>query len=100
VSVVIDGFAATTSKADVIFVDVQMPVMSGIEATTSIRSAESTGPRRTYIIAVTAESMPEETARCQAAGMDDFLQKPFRPSDLESALAKFCMHHRKYNSPI
>jgi signal transduction histidine kinase len=92
--VVTDGQAATTATADVIFMDVQMPVMSGIEAATIIRAKENTGARRAYIIAVTAETMPEEIASCREAGMDDFLQKPFRPSDLESALAKFCAHQR------
>ncbi len=94
VAVVTDGQAATAAAADLIFMDVQMPVMNGIEATTIIRSKENTGTPRTYIIAVTAETMPEEMASCREAGMDDFLQKPFRPSDLESALAKFCAYQR------
>ncbi len=97
VSVVTDGQSASTTVSDVIFMDVQMPVMDGLEATKIIRARETMGSHRTYIIAVTAESLPEETARCREAGMNDLLQKPFRPRDLEAVLATFCAFHKARN---
>jgi CheY-like chemotaxis protein len=71
---------------DVVFMDVQMPVMDGTEATRRI-VAELAPGRRPRIIALTAGVMAEEVQSCRDAGMDDFLAKPIDPAKLAAALA-------------
>ena len=80
---------------DVILMDMQMPVMGGIEATETIRSHEmrrswvvSREYRPTYIIAMTANVMASDRDRCLEAGMNDFVAKPLRPEELNAALAR------------
>jgi CheY-like chemotaxis protein len=60
---------------DLIFMDVQMPEMTGLQATMQIRREEAAGAR-VPIVAMTASAMSEERDRCLAAGMDDFISKP------------------------
>lgn len=72
---------------DIVFMDVQMPEMDGIEATMAIRAqALEVQP---YIIALTANAFVSDRERCLQAGMDDFLSKPFRLDDLRAKLAAF-----------
>jgi CheY-like chemotaxis protein len=77
---------------DMVFMDVQMPEMDGLEATRIIRQAESeapgTGRPRTPIIAVTAHALPADRARCLAAGMDAHIAKPVTLELLATAIAK------------
>ena len=61
--------------------DVQMPVMSGLEATTAIHERDSYA-RHVPIIALTANALPEDWAACMAAGMDDYVSKPVRRARL------------------
>jgi len=80
-TVVNNGLEAVTAWRsadwDVILMDVQMPVMDGVEATHEIRAEErSTGRPRTPIIAVTANAMPDQCAEYAAAGMDHVVTKP------------------------
>ena len=65
---------------DLILMDVQMPVMDGVEATGRIRSLEEQQKimKRPVIVAVTANNSKEERLRCIAAGMDAFIAKPFK----------------------
>ena len=65
----------------VILMDVQMPDMNGLEATAAIRTRES-GNRHTPIVALTAHSMPGDSERCLAAGMDAYISKPIQRAEL------------------
>lgn len=80
---------------DVILMDMQMPVMGGIEATEAIRSHEmrrswvvSHEFRPVYIIAMTANVMASDRERCINAGMNDYVAKPLRPEELYAALSR------------
>jgi len=78
---------------DVVFMDVQMPVMDGFEAVAAIRrreEAEKSG--RIPIVAMTAHAMAGDRDRCLAAGMDGYVGKPIRPAELMAALAPFLVH--------
>lgn len=82
--------AVTKAKAapyDIILMDMQMPVMGGLEATTVIRTLA--GHERTPVIALTANAFDEDRHRCLAAGMSDFLSKPVSATHLFSVLLKW-----------
>lgn len=70
---------------DVVLMDVQMPVMDGLDASRRIHRSLSAADRP-YIIALTANAMSEDRDACLAAGMDDYLRKPLRGVDLAEAL--------------
>jgi two-component system sensor histidine kinase/response regulator len=76
-------------KFDLIFMDVQMPEMTGLEATMHIRRQEAPGVR-VPIVAMTASAMSEERDRCLAAGMDDFISKPVSYKVIEQMIATTC----------
>jgi signal transduction histidine kinase/ActR/RegA family two-component response regulator len=69
---------------DVVLMDVQMPEVDGLEATRLIRLEE--GVAQPYIVALTANAMPEDRDTCKEAGMDGFLAKPINLADLGSVL--------------
>jgi CheY-like chemotaxis protein len=71
---------------DVILMDVQMPRMDGIDATRAIRAMSAEQTQRPWIIAVTANAFDQDRERCLAAGMNDFVSKPFRQEALRDAL--------------
>jgi CheY-like chemotaxis protein len=77
--------AVRSTTFDVVLMDVQMPIMDGLEATRAIRAlpADRTQP---WIIAVTANAFEQDRKRCLEAGMDDFVSKPFRQEALRDAL--------------
>jgi CheY-like chemotaxis protein len=66
-----------TSKYDLILMDIQMPVMNGIVATKKIRELESATNSHTPIIAITANALSGDKETCLAAGMNDYISKPF-----------------------
>ncbi len=80
--------AAATGDYDVILMDMHMPELDGLEATRRIRKLEG-DKRRAPIIALTANAMASDRQKCLAAGMDDFLTKPFEPDELMAMLAKW-----------
>lgn len=80
---------------DVILMDMQMPVMGGLEATETIRSREmrrswviSEDAHPVHIIAMTANVLESDRQRCREAGMNDYLAKPLRSAELEAVLAR------------
>lgn len=75
---------------DLIFMDVQMPEMSGLEATQKIRKMNLV-KGQPKIIALTANAMKEDRDRCLAAGMDDYLSKPVRPQMILEKIQKWTM---------
>jgi two-component system, sensor histidine kinase len=72
---------------DVILMDVQMPVMDGLAATSEIRRCIQ-NDAQPVIIALTAHALGEDAVKCQQAGMDDHLTKPLNASTLRDMLAK------------
>lgn len=75
---------------DMVLMDVQMPGMDGLAATERLRSLEAAAARqRTPVVAVTGNPEPDMRARGQAAGMDDFLGKPFTLEQLEHMLLRW-----------
>jgi len=77
-------------RFDMIFMDCQMPVMDGFEATRHIRSAEQArAAKRTPIAALTAHALASHREECLAAGMDDYIAKPIRVPEFDALLARW-----------
>jgi CheY-like chemotaxis protein len=74
---------------DVVLMDIQMPRMDGLQATSEIRSREIRTGCHIPIIALTAHAMTGDRQRCLDSGMDDYVAKPVRPEELRAALARF-----------
>ncbi len=91
VDVASDGAAAVdralATAYDVVFMDCRMPGMDGLAATAEIRRREA-GTRRVPIVAMTGNASPGDREDCLAAGMDDYVAKPMRLSDLSAVLAR------------
>jgi CheY-like chemotaxis protein/HPt (histidine-containing phosphotransfer) domain-containing protein len=73
---------------DLILMDLEMPEMSGFEATAAIRSREQRRGGHIPILALTAHAMKGDRERCLAAGMDGYVAKPVQPRELYQAIAK------------
>ncbi|HEX5486364.1 MAG TPA: ATP-binding protein [Limnobacter sp.] len=79
-----------TNGADIVFMDMQMPVMDGLEATQEIRRLERVrGLPRTPIVAMTANAMQSDQRACMDAGMDDFIAKPVKKEQIREALERW-----------
>jgi signal transduction histidine kinase/ActR/RegA family two-component response regulator len=83
--------AMENKKFDVILMDVQMPVMDGLEASSIIREIEKETGGHIPIIGITAYSMKADRERCLEAGMDDYLSKPFSKEDFYKKIEKFVL---------
>ncbi len=96
-----DGYeaveAALETPPDLIFMDMSMPNMSGIEATETIRASNVTQP---HIVALTANAFEAERRACLKAGMDDFLTKPIRRADLVDCLLRHVGHRNTPTSAV
>jgi PAS domain S-box-containing protein len=88
--VVADGAAALTAMStrryDLVLMDMQMPIMDGVEATRRIRAGEQGVDPATPIVALTANATTDDQAACRAAGMDGYLSKPITLPALATAL--------------
>jgi CheY-like chemotaxis protein len=78
----VDAIQSGSSAFDVVLMDLQMPEMSGFEATAAIRERERVVPGHLPVIALTAHAMAGDRERCLAAGMDGYLSKPIEVNDL------------------
>jgi PAS domain S-box-containing protein len=90
--VVANGLEAIASaqrqRYDIILMDMQMPEMSGLEATRKLRELWPSGPQRPWIIAITANAMAEDREQCLAAGMDDYISKPIKLEELKVVISR------------
>lgn len=82
-----------SERYDLVFMDVQMPVMNGLDTTREIRS-RMLPERWPYIVAVTANALRGDQEVCLEAGMDDYISKPVKLEDLSSLLDKFRLLQR------
>jgi two-component system sensor histidine kinase/response regulator len=80
--------AISEHEFDAVFMDVQMPVMDGMEAVGVLRQRESLTGRHLPVIAMTAHAMSGDRERCLAAGMDEYVSKPIEQRELAAALGR------------
>jgi CheY-like chemotaxis protein len=90
VTVVGDGQAVLTAleqqSFDLVLMDVQMPILDGLQTTMAIRAREQTSGGHIPIVAMTARAMKGDQEECLAAGMDGYVSKPLRRDDLDTVL--------------
>ena len=85
-----EALAALAKRTyDLVLMDVQMPVMDGLEATRQLREMEKGAGRRQPVVAMTALVMKGDKERCMEAGMDGYISKPIRPQELDEVLDKY-----------
>jgi two-component system sensor histidine kinase/response regulator len=80
--------AIARETPDLVLMDVQMPVMDGLQAIRTVRAKEQTSGLHLPIIALTAHAMKGDRERCLDAGADDYLAKPIRAAELFAALSR------------
>ncbi|MBI1840354.1 MAG: response regulator [Verrucomicrobia bacterium] len=94
-----EAIAALTQKPyDLVFMDLQMPKLDGLEATRRIRARQCSEPkdaafaRNIVILAMTANAMPGDREKCLNAGMDDYIPKPVQPQKIQAMIELFGGH--------
>ena len=96
VTIVSNGLEAMEAleriEVDLVLMDVQMPILDGLEATRRIRKQESGSSRHQRIVAITANAFDGDREKCIAAGMDDYITKPIQSSELRRILKYTGMH--------
>lgn len=80
---------AQQASPDLILMDVNMPVMDGLEASRKIREIESGTDRKVPILALTAASYDDEMIKFKEAGMNDFIPKPIMMEDLQAKVTQY-----------
>ncbi|MBN1866615.1 response regulator [Candidatus Sumerlaeota bacterium] len=86
---------------NLVFMDIQMPEMDGLDATRRIRNGDfSVLDPGVPIIAMTAHAMSEDRKRCLAAGMDDYVTKPIEVSEIVAAIDRIVQKHRGGKEPL
>lgn len=80
--------AANQEKYDLIFMDIQMPIVDGFEATIAIRNTNNLN-QSTPIIALTASALSDQKIQAMSIGMNDYISKPFGPTQIQEALSKY-----------
>jgi signal transduction histidine kinase/CheY-like chemotaxis protein len=85
----VEAFKQRPERYDIIFMDIQMPEMDGLEATRQIRALDFSRAQHIPIVAMTANVFSEDINTCLAAGMDAHLGKPLDVSKITSILARF-----------
>jgi PAS domain S-box-containing protein len=86
--------AMLSESFDAVFMDIQMPEMSGLEATRRLREQEKSDGRRQLIIAMTAHALAGDREKCLQAGMDEYISKPFNVNELYALLGKVDVDRR------
>ena len=85
---------------DLVFMELEMPVMGGFDAVAAIRAAEKKSATRMSIVALSAHAPEEQRDACIKAGMDDYLMKPIDIKLLRALLQKFApMRTDRANAP-
>jgi CheY-like chemotaxis protein len=80
---------AAPERYDLVFMDLQMPKMDGLEATRRIRALDSEYAKKLPIVALTANTFKEDVEKCFAAGMDGHLGKPLNMKDIIAVMKKY-----------
>jgi two-component system sensor histidine kinase/response regulator len=89
--------ALTRESFDLVLMDVQMPIMDGFETTATIRAQEERSGAHLPIVAMTAHAMQGDREQCLHAGMDDYLPKPMKASDLSVIIERVLENTRIAN---
>jgi len=80
----LDAIQNANNSFDLVFLDVQMPVMDGLEASREINRIY--GKSKPYLVAITANAMKEDRIACLEAGMDHYISKPFQISEVAEVI--------------
>jgi CheY-like chemotaxis protein len=92
-----EAFAAVKQQTfDLVLMDMHMPGTDGLQASRSIRNYERPLGKHVKIVAMTASAHDADRQACVLAGMDDFLSKPIKPSELTRLLAKIVALSNKH----
>jgi signal transduction histidine kinase/ActR/RegA family two-component response regulator len=92
--------ALTSGAFDLVLMDVQMPVMNGIEATEALRRSERGSGRHIPVVALTANAMKGDKERYLKCGMDDYLSKPIRRKELVETLQRVVRNANQPKGPV